>query len=103
MNELKKEFDLTLIKEGEGEILNKIKEFNCNKEEMTKWIKEKIPKSKSKNEPVGNANEKVMKLFQELEDEYNITSVVDKEEVIAKIIEVNCDRDVMNEWIFQKL
>ena len=28
---------------------------------------------------------------------------MNKEEVIAKIIELKCDRDSLNDWIFEKL
>ena len=72
---------------------------------MINWIKEKMPKPEPEPEPqpVGEVSEEVMQLYNELDNEYNLSSIVDKEEVIKKIIEVKCDREEMNNWIFDKL
>ena len=40
-----------------------------------------------------------MEIFEELVDEYNLTSLIEKEEIIEKIQELKCDRDKINEWI----
>ena len=48
----------------------------------------------------GLNKEEVENLFHELEDEFNISSIMDKEEVILKIIEFKCDRDTLNNWAF---
>ena len=44
-----------------------------------------------------------MKLYEELDQEFNLSSIVDKAEVIAKIKEFDCDKEKMNEWVFEKL
>ena len=95
--DLEKEFQLSSFVE-KAEVITKIKEVNCNKEEMTKWIEEKKEKK-----PIPQEDEKVMKLYEELDQEFNLSSIVDKEEVIAKIKECNCDREKMNDWIFEEL
>ena len=41
---------------------------------------------------------KVEEIFDELEEELNITSVIDKEIVIKKIIEFNCDKENLSKW-----
>ena len=41
---------------------------------------------------------KVEEVLDELEEELNITSVIDKDKVIQKIIEFNCDKEKMNKW-----
>jgi len=40
----------------------------------------------------------VEEMFNELQEEFNITSVLDKEIVIKKIIEFNCDREKFIKW-----
>ena len=37
-------------------------------------------------------------MFNEIQEEFNITSVLDKEIVIKKIIEFNCDREKVIKW-----
>jgi len=34
-----------------------------------------------------------------LENEYNLSSIIDRDKIIAKIKELKCDRDKINEWI----
>ena len=41
----------------------------------------------------------VKAMFDELEEEYNLSSILYKYVIIDKIIELKCDRDAMNEWI----
>ena len=41
---------------------------------------------------------KVEEVLDELEEELNITSVIDKDKVIQKIIEFNCDKEKLNKW-----
>ena len=49
-----------------------------------------------------NENE-VKKMFEELEEEYNLSSILDEEEVLNKIVECNCNREEMNKWIEDNL
>ena len=46
---------------------------------------------------------KVNDLYEELEQEFNLSSIMDKNVVIEKIIEGQCEREAMNDWIFEKL
>ena len=43
--------------------------------------------------------EEVNTIFEELENEYNLSSILDKEKIIGKIIELKCDRGKINDWI----
>ena len=45
----------------------------------------------------------VEKIFNDLDEEFAISYLFDKEEVINKIIELNCDRLKINEWINDNL
>ena len=70
-------------------------------------------KQQASNDNSNNANEnydyqglnpeEVHILAQELDDEFNIFSIKNKEEVINKIIEYKCDREKMNEWIEENM
>jgi hypothetical protein len=42
-------------------------------------------------------------MFYDLDDQYNICSLIDKKEVINKIIEFNCDKQKIKNWICEKL
>ena len=45
----------------------------------------------------------VENLYNEIESEFNISLIIDKKEVINKIIELKLDRDALSNWIFEKL
>ena len=138
------ELNLNNINIDKNEIISIIKEKNFDKEEIQKWLDEKVKiqnKEKAQNlynnlrngqnldfskcpneeailnkiiELKFNENEirnffkaagkeevdpKVMEIFNELEDGYNLTSLKEKEEIIEKIKELKCDRDKINEWV----
>ena len=42
-------------------------------------------------------------LYIDLEEEFNITSMFEKNDVIKQIIEFKCDREKLNDWIAEKL
>jgi len=71
-------------------ILNKIIELKFNENDLRNFFKA------ARNE---EEDPKVMEIFNELEDEYNLTGLKEKEEIIEKIIELKCDRDKINEWV----
>ena len=75
---------------NEEAILNKIIELKFNENEIRNFFKA------AKNE---EEDPKVMEIFNELEDGYNLTSLKEKEEIIEKIIELKCDRDKIGEWV----
>ena len=80
-------------KEKEKE--KKEKEDYFKREEDIKRIQEEIENVDYK----GLDKIKVEEIFNDLYDEYNITSFFEKEEVINKIIEFKCDEQKINEWI----
>ena len=75
---------------NEEAILNKIIELKFNENEIRNFFK---AAGKEEVDP------KVMEIFNELEDGYNLTSLKEKEEIIEKIIELKCDRDKIGEWV----
>ena len=75
---------------NEEAILNKIIELKFNENEIRNFFKA------ARNE---EEDPKVMEIFEELEDGYNLTSLKEKEEIIEKIKELKCDRDKINEWV----
>jgi len=98
-NRLNEEFNSILQKE---EIVQKIKEYNFDENQIKEYIKKKIEGNKNFDYQ-GLKKEDVENLYNELDGEFNLTSIMDKEEVIKKIIELKCDRDALNDWIFEKL
>ena len=93
----------------------KKKEEKEKKEKEEKEKKEKEENEKKEKEGEGNGNEKknidykdvnqndADNIFNDLENEYNISSIFDKEEVYKIIIEYKCDREKVNKWIEDKL
>ena len=74
------------------------------KEEKKDYFKreENNKRMQEKNENIdykGVDKIKVEEMLNFLENEYNICSIFDKEEIINKIIEFNCDIQSINEWI----
>ena len=88
----------------EEEKKRKEEEENKRKEEEKK--KEGQGEIKNDNEVIdyqGQDKNKVDEMFNELENEYNISSIFDKEKIYKIIIEFNCDRAMMNKWIEDNL
>ena len=75
---------------NEEAILNKIIELKFNENEIRNFFKK---------EEGGNDDPKVIEIFEELETEYGITSIKEKEEVLDKIKEFKCDREKINKWV----
>ena len=75
---------------SEEAILNKIIELKFNENEIRNFFKK---------EEGGNDDPKVIEIFEELETEYGITSIKEKEEVLDKIKEFKCDREKINKWV----
>ena len=99
-DKLNQEFDSKLQKE---EIVQKIKEFNFDKYKIKEYINNKKSYEIYNIDYQGLNKEEVENLYNELDQEFNLKSIIDKEEVILKIIELRCDRDAFNDWIFEKL
>ena len=73
---------------NEEAILNKIIELRFNEGEIRNFFEKKG----------GEEDPLVIEIFNELEEEYSITGIKEKEEVIDKIKELKCDRDKIKEW-----
>ena len=99
-NKLNQEFDSKLQKE---EIVQKIKEFNFDKYKIRKYINNKKSYEIYNIDYQGLNKEEVENLYNELDQEYNLSAIMDKKEVILKIIELRYDRDALNDWIFEQL
>ena len=91
--ELEDKFKLSEINFDKTEVINKIKEENFDKNKLIQWIESKLPK------PMSELNPEVQKLFDEFENEYSLSSIIPKDEIIKKIIELNCDREELEKWI----
>ena len=90
-NKIKNEQNLDFSKcPSEEAILNKIIELKFNENEIRNFFKK---------EEGGNDDPKVIEIFEELETEYGITSIKEKEEVLDKIKEFKCDREKINKWV----
>ena len=105
----------------EEEKRRKEEEENKRKEEEEKKRKEEEEKKRKEEEEnkkkvageVANDNleinyqgldkNKVDEMFNELETEYNISSIFDKEKIYKIICDYNCDREKMNKWIEDNL
>jgi len=98
-NKLNEESGSKLEKE---EIVGKIKEFNFDEDKIKEYIKKKN-EGNNNIDYQGLNKEDVENLYNELDQEFNISSIMEKEEVIRKIIELKCDRDALNDYIFEKL
>ena len=103
---LSKSNDVDFNNNSKEEVLNKIKELNFNVDRIKEVYKKKkkenpvvIPVNAARN----NDDEEVNKLFQELEDEYGITGFIDEEAATAKIRDLNCDREIIVDWIENNL
>ena len=78
-------------------------------EERINREKEEEKKRKEENEKPKNIDYKglnkddVEKLYHELDGEYKLRDIMNKEEAINKIIELKCDKEELTEWIFEKL
>ena len=71
----------------------KKQEDDFKREEDNKRIQEKK----------GNINYKAEEILNELDEEFNIYSFLDKEEALNKIIELNYDREKINDWVLGQL
>jgi hypothetical protein len=90
-NKIKNEQNLDFSKCPSDEaIINKIIELKFNENEIRNFFKK---------EEGGNDDPKVIEIFDELETEYGITSIKEKEEVLDKIKEFKCDREKINKWV----
>ena len=74
---------------NEEAILNKIIELRFNEGEIRNFFEKKG----------GEEDPKVIEIFNDLESDYGITSFKEKEEVIDKIKELNCDKEKINKWV----
>ena len=99
---------------NKDDVLNKIIDLEFNEEEINKWLdcQRKEDNSGQNNTGGGKPNpapapgydeERMQKLLDMLDNEYNILSIVDEEEVKAKILDLNYNEDSIRDWINIKL
>ncbi len=111
--ELEAKFENLNEKLTKEQIIEKIKNENFNKENLIEWIKPQIksdpqPKPAKEEEPIigsdqGEKDPKVDEILELFEAEYNISSVLDENEVIDQIKELKFDEEKIREWIEKKL
>ena len=98
-NKLSQLNDVDFSKSNKDDIIKKIIELNFNEDEIKNIYKKEVepePKPVPMPKPVP---QEVIDIFNELEDSYGITSFLDEGAVKDKIIELNCDREKIEEWV----
>ena len=105
--ERKKKEEEDRKKQEEEERKKKEEEERKKKEEEEMKKKEEEENGKKAEDDVidyqGLDPKEVNDLYDGLDKEFNLSSIMEKNEVIQKIIEEKCDREAMNNWIFDKL
>jgi len=98
--ELEKHAEIEKQKELEKQVeIEKQKELEKQAEiERQKEI-ERQQEIERQNLGEGLDQELIKKIFEDLETEYNLSSILEKDDIIKKIIELKCDRDKINIWI----
>ena len=95
---LNNQFNLMLIQE---EIEKKIIEFNFDEDKIIDWI---IKNKNNENVFYKRLNkDDIEDIYNDYDEEFNISSIMEKEDFIKKIIELKGDRDALNDWIFETL
>lgn len=72
-------------------------------DDKDKYNKDYFRKIYKMVESEGLVQEEVIGMVNELEEEFNLSSVIDLDNIIDKIIEVKCNKEKMWEWIEQML
>ena len=93
---LNNQFNLMLKKE---EIEKKIIEFNFDEDKIIDWI---VKNEDNENVFYKGINQDYIEtISNELDNE--LCPIIDKEDIINKLIELKGDRDAWKDWIFEKL
>jgi hypothetical protein len=90
-----KEFNLV------NENVNMDNEFKYKKEELNSILKSIDSFGEITNNK--NLEKKIDNLFLELEYEYNLSSIFEKDDIIKQIKKFNCDKQKMKGWIKERL
>ena len=91
-----KKYNLSSSYMDKQEIINYIIKEKFNEEKIEKWIKDKIG-NPAPSIPI--IEKEVENIYNELENEFNISSILDRNEVINIIKKFGCDRDKIKEYI----
>jgi len=87
------------------QVKEKILSFEFDEKRINEWIinqKPKDPEHQPKPEPGPSQNLDVEKIYQYLDEEYNISAYLEDDEVFNKIRELNGDVEKLIEWISDK-
>ena len=104
-NNLSQLNDVDFSKTNKDDIIKKIIELNFNEEEIKKaYIKKPVPVPGPVPvpEPVPEPEpypKEVIELFNEVEEMYGLTSILDEIVVKDKILELKCDKEQVEEWV----
>ena len=87
------------------QVKEKILSFEFDEKKINEWIinqKPKDPEPQPKPEPGPSQNLDVKKIYQDLDENYNISAYLEDDEVYNKIRELNGDVEKLIEWITDK-
>ena len=87
------------------QVKEKILSFEFDEKKINEWIinqKPKDPEPQPKPEPGPSQNLDVEKIYQDLDENYNISAYLEDDEVFNKIRELNGDVEKLIEWISDK-
>ena len=108
-NKLSQLNDVDFSKSNKDDIIKKIIELNFNEDEIKKLYEKKaepVPDPAIPNPapvPVRDDDEKVDKIYDDLEEEYGISGFIDEDAAKEKIRQLECDRERINQWIEEEL
>ena len=106
-NKLSQLNNVDFTKSNKDDIIKKIIELNFNEDEIKNIYQKKaepVPDPAIPNPvPVRDDDEKVDKIYDDLEEEYGISGFIDEDAAKEKIRQLECDRERINQWIEEEL
>jgi hypothetical protein len=106
LGKYQEEFNKTTAKEDESKQKEIILEKKFNEIEIKNWIeanKEKAPDPIPQPEPNPGSNDQAEEIYKRLDEEFVVNNFMEKEEVIAKIIEFGYDYERVKAWVEEQI
>jgi hypothetical protein len=106
LSKFQEEFNKTTAKGDESKQKEIILEKKFNEIEIKNWIeanKEKAPDPIPQPEPNPGSNDQAEEIYKRLDEEFVVNNFMEKEEVIAKIIEFGYDYERVKAWVEEQI